>query len=101
MSSYEYMEQKRITSNMVTITFFICMLIRSFVVYKYNETTDYIDIPHIEINTLPIYIILFISFMVMIRYRYIHNDYISKLLVLRIFIPFIPAIYLSVGENCD
>lgn len=82
--------------------FFISILISLFVVYAKNETTQYIDIPHLEINTLPIYIILAIGLfpiLSMILKRIIRYDSVVCLLILRIFLLIFSSVINGVGDK--
>ena len=83
--------------------FFLCVLVYAFTVYSGNELRRYINIPHIVIPTLPIYIVLgvvgvFIMF-IFVREHRIKVDVICALLAIRLLLHIIPVFYTNVSQN--
>lgn len=77
-----------------TIYFGICMFIFLFIVDKGAAMNEYIDIPHIEMRLLPIYIVLLITMIFFCwLFKYIKFDIICLLLLLRLIMHFIPLFY--------
>lgn len=77
-----------------TLYFGICMSIFLFIVDKGAVMNEYIDIPHIEMRLLPIYIVLLITIIFFCwMFKYIKFDLICLLLLIRLVVHFIPLFY--------
>ncbi|MBR4559708.1 MAG: O-antigen ligase family protein [Fibrobacter sp.] len=82
--------------------FALCMFVFLFCSYKGNIENEFIDFPHIELNFLPIYLILAISFLFMVALVLLKApiiDFFVVLLFSRLLLHCIPIYYNGVGSH--
>lgn len=89
-----------------SIVFMVCMLINLFVVCSTDAMIEYIDIPHVVLRILPLYLILAIM-AVYLLWAFARTgdlfqvDAVCVLLLVRIIVNAIPALYVEQSGHYD
>ena len=85
-----------------SLYFMLCMIVFLFVVYSGNEGNHYIDIPHIEIPILPLYIVISLTFVfvaLLCTLRSAKIDLIGMLLIAPLIVHLINSLYVGVTSE--
>ena len=91
-----------VRQNGAAIYFLLCMLVFLFVSYRGNVLAPFIDIPHIEVPVLPVYIVLLVTLLFVFLLCFVKEsefDLIAILLLIRIGLHFIPVLYVGMPSH--
>lgn len=82
--------------------FMLCMIVFLFTVYSGNEGNHYIDIPHVEIPILPLYIVILLTFVFVVllcTLKAAKIDLIGMLLVAPLIIHLVNSLYMGISSD--